>query len=115
MVSNPVGLSPYPGGFVGAWTDTNTEGTSEIEVFSFKCDGRTVHLIDTLSFNDTHRTDSDVLKDLVFWLDASYHQQIRLSGMVYLHPIHESKYQSRDGSALLFFPPSSFLHTTRLL
>ncbi|KAH8775312.1 hypothetical protein F5883DRAFT_518737 [Diaporthe sp. PMI_573] len=65
--------------------------TAEIEVFSFKRDDRTIHPIDTLGFNDTYRTDSDVLKDLVFWLNKSNEHQIRLSGRVYLHPIHEKR------------------------
>ncbi|TKA63822.1 hypothetical protein B0A55_10020, partial [Friedmanniomyces simplex] len=65
--------------------------TSEIESFSFKYNDSTVHLIDTPGFDDTYRTDSDVLKDIVFWLNAAYQRQIRLSGIVYLHPIDKNR------------------------
>ena len=61
-----------------------------------------IHLIDTLGFNDTYRTDSDVLKDLVFWLNKSYEHQIRLSGIVYLHPIHESMYEGATTATCVF-------------
>jgi hypothetical protein len=53
--------------------------------------GTTVHLIDTPGFDDTYRTDSDVLKDIVFWLNTAYKQDIQLSGIVYLHPINKNR------------------------
>ena len=44
-------------------------------------------LIDTPGFDDTYRTDSDVLKDLAYWLAASYGRGFKLTGIIYLHPI----------------------------
>ena len=47
-----------------------------------------MHLIDTPGFDDTNRSDSDVLKDLAYWLGISYEKKkIRLTGLIYLHPI----------------------------
>lgn len=44
--------------------------------------------MDTPGFDDTNRSDTDVLKDLAYWLGLSYKQkQIQLTGLVYLHPI----------------------------
>ncbi|KAG9845925.1 hypothetical protein KCU98_g6587, partial [Aureobasidium melanogenum] len=65
--------------------------TSEIESFEFQYNGATVHLIDTPGFDDTNRTDSDVLRDIVFWLNAAYKKNVRLSGIVYLHPIDHNR------------------------
>ncbi|KAK0257976.1 hypothetical protein LTS16_002045 [Friedmanniomyces endolithicus] len=65
--------------------------TRDIESFSFRYNDSTIHLIDTPGFDDTYRTDSDVLKDIVFWLNAAYQRQIRLSGIVYLHPIDKNR------------------------
>jgi len=64
--------------------------------FHHKC-GKTVHLIDTPGFNDTHRTDGEILHELAFWLLKSYTHDIRLSGVVYLHSISDNRIQ---GSAL---------------
>lgn len=64
--------------------------------FPHKC-GKTVHLIDTPGFNDTHRTDGDILHELAFWLLKSHTHDIHLSGVVYLHSITDNRIQ---GSAL---------------
>ena len=59
-----------------------------MQIWTFELEGRQVHLIDTPGFDDTNRTDSDVLKDLAYWLGLSYEKKgIRLSGLIYLHPI----------------------------
>jgi hypothetical protein len=53
---------------------------------------RRVHLIDTPGFDDTYRTDSDVLQDLAYWLIKSYKDQnIKLTGIVYLHRITDPR------------------------
>ncbi|KAF8429577.1 P-loop containing nucleoside triphosphate hydrolase protein [Tirmania nivea] len=64
--------------------------------FNHKC-GKVVHLIDTPGFNDTHRTDGDILHELAYWLLKCYSNNIRLSGVVYLHSITDNRIQ---GSAL---------------
>jgi hypothetical protein len=46
--------------------------TSEIQASEeFILDGRRVVLIDTLGFDDTHRTDTDVLKSIAAFLGES--------------------------------------------
>lgn len=63
-------------------------GTTEVTVYSFQHDsGCRVFLIDTPGFNDTHRSDTDVLKDVALFLSQTYASNVRLSGIVYLHPI----------------------------
>lgn len=39
----------------------------------------------------------------MFWLNKSYENQIRLSGIVYLHPIHESMFQLGEPPLRLVF------------
>ena len=46
-----------------------------------------VHLIDTPGFDDTHKSDTDILKDLASWLAQSYQRDERLSGVLFLHSI----------------------------
>ena len=59
-----------------------------MRLWTFEQEGLQVHLIDTPGFDDTNRTDSDVLKDLAYWLGISYEKKkIQLTGLIYLHPI----------------------------
>lgn len=66
-----------------------SEGTVDAEVFSFQYGDLNVHLVDTPGFDDTRIPDEDVLSNIAFWLSVSYEANVRLSGIVYLHPIHK--------------------------
>ncbi|KAH7400671.1 P-loop containing nucleoside triphosphate hydrolase protein [Phaeosphaeria sp. MPI-PUGE-AT-0046c] len=46
-----------------------------------------VCLIDTPGFDDTNRSDADILQEVAFWLIKSYELGVRLSGVIYLHRI----------------------------
>lgn len=70
--------------------------------FNHKC-GKTIHLIDTPGFNDTHRTDGDILHELAYWLLKCYTHDIRLSGVVYLHSITDNRIQGSSLRALNIF------------
>ncbi|KAF8457751.1 P-loop containing nucleoside triphosphate hydrolase protein [Terfezia claveryi] len=65
--------------------------------------GKTVHLIDTPGFNDTYRTDGDILHELAFWLLKCHTHDIRLSGVVYLHNIIDNRIQGSSLRALNVF------------
>lgn len=63
-----------------------------MKIWTFDLDGRQVHLVDTPGFDDTNRSDTDVLKDLAYWLGLSYERKkIRLTGLIYLHPITHTR------------------------
>ncbi|TFK74165.1 hypothetical protein BDN72DRAFT_956009 [Pluteus cervinus] len=68
----------------------------------FELDGRTVTLIDTPGFDDTAKSDADVLKMIAAFLAATaselsidpglrYEQGMKLSGVVYLHRISDNR------------------------
>ncbi|KAF7553006.1 hypothetical protein G7Z17_g3936 [Cylindrodendrum hubeiense] len=66
--------------------------TSNVEIF--KCslpDGTPLYLVDTPGFDDTYKTDSDVLRDVANWLNMTYENKVRLSGIVYLHRIGDTR------------------------
>jgi len=48
-------------------------------------------LIDTPGFDDTNRRDIDVLKDVSFWLNKAYNENIILTGIIYLQSISASR------------------------
>lgn len=50
-------------------------------------DGTKLFLIDTPGFDDTHKTDTDILREVAAWLSEAYTKKIELAGIVYLHRI----------------------------
>lgn len=54
-------------------------------------DGRTVRFVDTPGFSDTYLSDTEVLEMIADYLAAAYSQEIRLSGIIYLHPISDNR------------------------
>lgn len=65
--------------------------TKDIGVHTFEQDGKRIHLIDTPGFDDTYKSDADVLKDLAYYLTKSYDRGIKLTGIIYLHPITHNR------------------------
>lgn len=57
----------------------------------------TIYLIDTPGFDDTHRSDTDILRELANWLNSAYQNRIKLSGIIYLHRIVDNR---MSGSAM---------------
>lgn len=69
----------------------------KVGVYHFHHQGRRVFLVDTPGFDDTNRSDSEVLKDVAFWLAAAYAKSTQLAGIIYLHRISDVR---MGGSAL---------------
>jgi len=71
---------------------TETVGTADVQVYSFVYKNtRRVYLIDTPGFDDTNRSDTDVLKDVAFFLAQAYQTTVQLSGIIYLHRITDDR------------------------
>jgi hypothetical protein len=72
--------------------------TSVVQVYRCHLDARRdLYLIDTPGFNDTYKSDTDILREIASWLGRAYKHRIRLSGIVYLHSIDEVRFA---GSAM---------------
>ena len=50
-----------------------------------------VYFADTPGFDDSSRTDTDVLKNIVTWLGAMRENRMKLSGIIYLHRITDTR------------------------
>lgn len=72
-------------------------GTSEMRGYTFHYKGRNVNLIDTPGFDDTHKTETEVLTNIAEWLQESYKKKQKLHGVIYLHNINKPR---MEGSAL---------------
>lgn len=71
---------------------TNTPpGTRDIQVVETKIDGQTVRFVDTPGFSDTHMSDTEILQMIADYLAAAYKQEMKLSGIIYLHPISDNR------------------------
>lgn len=77
-----------------------------IEVDEFPCqlnETTTVYLIDTPGFDDTNRSDTQVLREIATWLTVSYSANIRLSGIIYLHRISDARMSGSAKKNLFMF------------
>ncbi|KAH0562389.1 hypothetical protein GP486_002912 [Trichoglossum hirsutum] len=71
--------------------------TSELRGYSFHHGGYNITLVDSPGFNDTYKSEAEVLGDIAEWLRESYEAKTKLSGIIYLHSI---KNERMEGSAL---------------
>lgn len=72
-------------------------GTNDVDVYPAMYQGQTIFLIDTPGFDDPFRSDTEVLKDIAYFLSTIYALKIKLAGMIYLHRITNPR---MGGSAL---------------
>jgi len=54
-------------------------------------DGTSVIFVDTPGFDDTNRSDTDVLNMISNWLEKTYRQNVKLAGLVYMHRISDNR------------------------
>ncbi|KAF5639625.1 hypothetical protein F52700_4007 [Fusarium sp. NRRL 52700] len=78
--------------------------TSIVDVYPYEVTSDfTVYLIDTPGFDDTGRSDTEVLSEIAAWLTDSYKHEIRLHGIVYLHRISDVRMQGSAKKNLVTF------------
>lgn len=64
--------------------------TSEVQATKpFKLNGREVTLIDTPGFDDTSRSDTDILAMIGAYLSQTYEHGAKLAGIIYMHRISD--------------------------
>lgn len=77
--------------FSRVWGNRPTAETSNIETYEAYINGQKFYFIDPLGFDDTYRTDIDVLRMLADWLNQTYQANVRLGGVIYLHRIGDNR------------------------
>ncbi|KAJ3570350.1 hypothetical protein NP233_g4464 [Leucocoprinus birnbaumii] len=53
--------------------------------------GDRIVLVDTPGFDDTHRSDMEILTLINEWLERTYKNDVKLSGLIYLHRITDNR------------------------
>ncbi|KAL8330289.1 hypothetical protein RB593_001345 [Gaeumannomyces tritici] len=78
--------------------------TAVVDVYPFELSpNQTVYLIDTPGFDDTAKSDTDVLREIASWLAESFRSKILLHGIIYLHRISDVRMQGSAKKNLLMF------------
>ncbi|KUJ13444.1 uncharacterized protein LY89DRAFT_542185, partial [Mollisia scopiformis] len=74
-----------------------------ISVWPANINGVNVALIDTPGFDDTERSDSEILEDVATWLAATFEQDILLSGMIFLEPVNANRVSGSEQRRIRLF------------
>lgn len=66
-------------------------GISAIVEVRCKIGPYNVTLVDTPGFDDTYRSDTEILKTIASWMKDAYDEKTRLTGIIYLHRISDNR------------------------
>jgi hypothetical protein len=81
-----------------------SQGTQEVSVYHYQYNETTnVYLVDTPGFDDTNLSDTDVLREIAAWLTGSYNNEVKLSGILYLHRITDPRMTGSAKKNLFMF------------
>ncbi|KAI5987894.1 hypothetical protein EDD15DRAFT_2173065, partial [Pisolithus albus] len=53
--------------------------------------GKRYVFVDTPGFDDTHRSDRDILRTIAEWLEEKYRGDVKLTGVIYTHRISDNR------------------------
>jgi len=81
------------GDAIGHSLGSCTSGIRAIR-FPHPTTGRPFVLVDTPGFNNTTKTDTEVLTMIAGWLGHTYKNQVKLTGIIYLHRISDNRMAS---------------------
>jgi len=84
-------------------SSNGTVGTQDIQTAITDINGREVRLIDTPGFDDTHRSDTDILSTIANWVQQTNNECKHLSGIVYFHRIVDTRMEGSNMKNLRMF------------
>lgn len=73
-----------------------TAGTKDIQAVSFKYKGSQVTLIDTPGFDDTNRSDAEILQTIALFLSGSAEAGLPLTGVIFLQSVLTIRMQGSE-------------------
>ncbi|KAK4222015.1 P-loop containing nucleoside triphosphate hydrolase protein [Podospora fimiseda] len=70
--------------------------TQDVIPVTFHLNGQPVTLIDTPGFDDSERSDSEILEQVAQYMTTTYQQGIKLTGIILLQPINQPRLQGSE-------------------
>ncbi|KAF9352063.1 hypothetical protein BGX26_010042 [Mortierella sp. AD094] len=77
--------------------------TQEVKEVRCQIGGQSVMILDTPGFDDTNRSDTEVLTDIAEYLVNLYKANYRISGIIYLHNINDTRMRGSSLKNLQMF------------
>src|SRR5438046_1388510 len=77
--------------------------TVNVQEVSYQLGSLTITLVDTPGFDDTTRSDAEVLQTLAQWMEKSFIAGTLLSGIIYLHRITDPRMKNTSMRNLQLF------------
>jgi hypothetical protein len=74
-------------------------------------DRDSIAIVDTPGFDDSHRGDDEILEEIAKYLTVQFQLGLRLKGIVYLHPITQTRMTGHDRQYLELFKRLCGEHT----
>ncbi|KAF8811578.1 hypothetical protein BYT27DRAFT_7183855 [Phlegmacium glaucopus] len=84
-------LTGQPGRRAGSYLESCTTEVHAVRLFNHKIYGDRLVFVDTPGFDDTNKSDLEILEMISKWLQKVYEKQIKLAGIVYLHRITDNR------------------------
>ncbi|KKY17802.1 hypothetical protein UCRPC4_g05435 [Phaeomoniella chlamydospora] len=84
--------------------------TQKCTLYTFTHNNKQIHLVDTPGFDDSKRSGTEVLKEIAEWLLYAFKQNVKLSGMIYLQSLSNSRMTGSQMVNLNMFKKVTGIH-----
>jgi len=84
-------LAGQPGRRSGSRLESCTTEVRAIRLYNHRVHGDRLVLVDTPGFDDTNKSDLEILQMVSNWLQKIYEKDIKLAGIIYLHRITDNR------------------------
>jgi predicted GTPase/exonuclease VII small subunit len=84
-------LTGQPGRRAGSYLESCTTEVRAVRLFNHSVYGDRLVFVDTPGFDDTNKSDLEILEMISKWLQKVYEKSIKLAGIVYLHRITDNR------------------------
>ncbi|KIK13257.1 hypothetical protein PISMIDRAFT_688882 [Pisolithus microcarpus 441] len=85
-------INKLVGGKEESGADRLKSCTQDIREFKVDlADGKRYVFVDTPGFDDTYRSDRDILRTIAEWLEKKYRRDVKLTGIIYTHRISDNR------------------------
>jgi len=96
-------LTNQPGRRAGSRLESCTSEVCAVRLINHPVHGDRLVLVDTPGFDDTNKSDMQILEMISKWLREVYEKEIKLAGIIYLHRITDNRMAGSPNRNLRMF------------